>query len=183
MALRTRDGAKSDHRLAPAARSGASLSSSLSPTELSLGFAEDMAHRVGRLWTAAFFASQAGVTTVIGKALFLATALSLSSVAAAVAGDLPGDKLQAIVDEAVASGVPGAVVRVETADGVSWTGAAGFTTIGGGSMAPDSLFRLYSITKTITAATAFTLIDEGKLGLDEPISAWLDASLIGGPAQ
>ena len=137
-----------------------------------------MVHRIGRLWTAAFFASQAGVTTAIGKALFLATALSLSSVAAADAGSLPGERLQAILDEAVASGVPGAVVRVENTDGETWSGAAGVMSLGGGRMAPDSLFRLYSITKTITAATAFTLIDDGVLGLDEPISAWLDASLI-----
>ena len=115
---------------------------------------------------------------MIGRALFLAVALLLPAAAPAAEGSLPGEKLQAIVDEAVASGVPGAVVRVETADGDSWTGAAGVITVGGGSMAPDSLFRLFSITKTITAATAFTLIDEGKLGLDDPIGAWLDASLI-----
>ena len=115
---------------------------------------------------------------MIGRALFLAVALSLPAAAPAADGSLPGQKLQAIVDEAVASGVPGAVVRVETADGEVWTGAAGVVAVGGGSMSPDSLFRLFSVTKTITAATAFTLIDDGTLGLDDPIGAWLDASLI-----
>ena len=113
-----------------------------------------------------------------GKALFLAVALSLTTVAGAGAGSLPGDKFQAIIDEAVASGVPGAVVRVETSDGESWAGAAGVASVGGRKVAPNDLFRIFSITKTITAATAFTLIDEGKLGLDDPIGAWLDVSLI-----
>jgi D-alanyl-D-alanine carboxypeptidase len=115
---------------------------------------------------------------MIGRALFLAAALLPASATLAAAESLPGEELQAIVDEAVASGVPGAVVRVETANGEIWTGAAGVLTVGGAGMAPDGLFRLFSITKTITAATAFTLIDEGKLGLDDPIGAWLDASLL-----
>jgi CubicO group peptidase (beta-lactamase class C family) len=35
---------------------------------------------------------------------------------------------------------------------------------------PDSLWRVYSMTKPITAMAAMILIEEGKLGLDEPIS-------------
>jgi D-alanyl-D-alanine carboxypeptidase len=98
---------------------------------------------------------------------------------AVLAGALPGDTFQAIIDKAAASGAPGVVARVETADGESWTGAAGVTSIGGEDVTPASIFRLFSITKTIVAATAFTLIDEGRIGLDDPIARWLDASLIG----
>ena len=49
----------------------------------------------------------------------------------------------------------------------------------GDDVTPASIFRLFSITKTIVAATAFTLIDEGRIGLDDPIGKWLDTSLIG----
>ncbi len=35
---------------------------------------------------------------------------------------------------------------------------------------PDSLWRVYSMTKPITAMAAMILIEEGKLGLDQPIS-------------
>ncbi|MFC0590543.1 serine hydrolase domain-containing protein [Novosphingobium aquiterrae] len=35
---------------------------------------------------------------------------------------------------------------------------------------PDSLFRIYSMTKPITGMAAMILIDEGKLGLDQPLS-------------
>lgn len=115
-------------------------------------------------------------TAATGGALLLLA--SLFAAPPSVAAGLPSAALQAIIDDAVQSGLPGAVVRVEAADGEVWTGAAGTTTIGGADMTTDSLFRLFSITKTITAATAFTLIDEGRLGLDDPISQWLDAALI-----
>ncbi len=35
---------------------------------------------------------------------------------------------------------------------------------------PDSLFRIYSMTKPITGMAAMMLIDEGRLGLDQPLS-------------
>jgi len=37
-------------------------------------------------------------------------------------------------------------------------------------MTPDSLFRIYSMTKPVTGMAAMMLIDEGKLGLDQPLS-------------
>jgi D-alanyl-D-alanine carboxypeptidase len=106
-------------------------------------------------------------------------ALALLASAFAVAGELPAAKFQAILDKTVAAGVPGIVLRVETADGKAWTGAAGIANLNGPAVTPDSLFRLYSISKMVTAATAFTLVDEGKIGLDDRIGDLLDASLIG----
>jgi CubicO group peptidase (beta-lactamase class C family) len=40
---------------------------------------------------------------------------------------------------------------------------------------PDSLWRVYSMTKPITAMAAMILIDEGKMKLDEPVSDFLPA--------
>lgn len=50
--------------------------------------------------------------------------------------------------------------------------------IGGGNLAigldapagPDSLYRIYSMTKPVTGMAAMLLIDEGKLGLDQPLA-------------
>lgn len=39
----------------------------------------------------------------------------------------------------------------------------------GGAKSPDAMFLLASITKTLTAAAVVTLIDQGKLGLDDPV--------------
>ena len=38
---------------------------------------------------------------------------------------------------------------------------------------PDSLFRIYSLTKPITAVAALILFDEGRFDLDEPVSKWI----------
>jgi CubicO group peptidase (beta-lactamase class C family) len=40
---------------------------------------------------------------------------------------------------------------------------------------PDSLWRVYSMTKPITAAAAMILIEEGKIGLDDPVSKYIPA--------
>ncbi len=47
-------------------------------------------------------------------------------------------------------------------------GSEGFTDTD--PMTPDSLFRVYSMTKPITGMAAMMLIDEGKLGLDQPLA-------------
>lgn len=52
----------------------------------------------------------------------------------------------------------------------------GALAIGQPAMAgPDSLYRIYSMTKPITGMAAMILIDEGKLGLDQPIAEILPA--------
>ena len=47
-------------------------------------------------------------------------------------------------------------------------GAEGFTDAD--PVTPDSLFRIYSMTKPITGMAAMMLIEDGKLGLDQPLS-------------
>ncbi|MFE2958570.1 serine hydrolase domain-containing protein [Nocardia tengchongensis] len=59
----------------------------------------------------------------------------------------------------------GRLVRVETA------GVADRAT--GRPMRRDTLFRIASMTKPITTVAALTLVDEGRLGLDDPVERWL----------
>jgi CubicO group peptidase (beta-lactamase class C family) len=40
-------------------------------------------------------------------------------------------------------------------------------------MKPDTIFRIYSMSKAITTAGALTLVDAGKLGLDDPVSKYI----------
>lgn len=47
-------------------------------------------------------------------------------------------------------------------------GAEGFTDAD--PLTPDSLFRIYSMTKPVTGMAAMMLIEEGKLGLDQPLA-------------
>ena len=42
-----------------------------------------------------------------------------------------------------------------------------------GEVAEDEIFRIFSMTKPITAVAALILVDEGKLDLDAPVSRYL----------
>ena len=67
--------------------------------------------------------------------------------------------------------LPGVSVGVRTPDGDDLFLQAG--TLGYGSfdrVTPDSLFRIFSMTKPITGAAAALLIEDGKLTLDTPVA-------------
>jgi CubicO group peptidase (beta-lactamase class C family) len=68
--------------------------------------------------------------------------------------------------------VPGAVALVSTEASVE-VEAVGLADTEGSPMARDSIFRVASITKPITAAAAMILVDEGRIRLDEPTGEWL----------
>jgi CubicO group peptidase (beta-lactamase class C family) len=67
---------------------------------------------------------------------------------------------------------PGAVGLIAHGDHIE-VAAAGRQTVGGPPMTEDSIFRLASITKPITAAAVMMLIDDGRLRLDDPIGRWI----------
>ncbi|MDE3064906.1 MAG: beta-lactamase family protein [Acidobacteriota bacterium] len=69
-------------------------------------------------------------------------------------------------------GVPGVVALVAHAGEVH-VGAFGALGRGRGPMTRDTLFRIASVTKPITAACTLALIGEGLLGLDEPVGELL----------
>lgn len=82
--------------------------------------------------------------------------------------------LQGLVQSAVDNGsVPGAVALVARGDAVE-VAAAGTADLGGPTpMARDSLFRIASLTKPVTSALALLLIEQGRIGHDDPIATWL----------
>ena len=68
---------------------------------------------------------------------------------------------------------PGAVWLVEKGDEVAFD-AVGVTAIGGTApMRRDTIFRIASMTKAITATAVMMLVEEGKLTLDAPVERWL----------
>lgn len=71
------------------------------------------------------------------------------------------------------AGAPGAVALVARRDRVESV-ALGYAEAGGDTpMAPDSLFRVASLTKPVTAAAVLMLAEEGLLTLDAPVAPWL----------
>ncbi|MEV6624265.1 serine hydrolase domain-containing protein [Amycolatopsis sp. NPDC051106] len=72
-----------------------------------------------------------------------------------------------------ASDLPGAVALVAHGDQVEAAAVGSADAEGTVPMARDSLFRVASLTKPITAAAVLLLVDDGELALDDPIARWL----------
>ena len=72
--------------------------------------------------------------------------------------------------------IPGIVALVVDADRVVYTGAFGRQDVAAGvPMAEDSIFRIASMTKPVTSAAVMMLVQEGDIGLDDPVSNYLPA--------
>ena len=68
--------------------------------------------------------------------------------------------------------VPGAVGLV-VRGGRAEVAAVGSASVGGAPMTRESIFRIASITKPITAASLMMLVEDGRVALDDPVDEWL----------
>jgi CubicO group peptidase (beta-lactamase class C family) len=78
--------------------------------------------------------------------------------------------LQTYVDDGT---LPGAVALVARGSAVEVATVGSLDAAGSAPMTRDSIFRIASITKPITAAAVMLLVEDGRLTLDSPISEWL----------
>lgn len=84
-----------------------------------------------------------------------------------------GRALATFVEE---GSLAGAVAVVATADAILAEETVGFRNLESRDpMRPDSLFWIASMTKPITAIAVMMLVEEGKLGLDDPVAMHLPA--------
>ncbi|MCW5619727.1 MAG: beta-lactamase family protein [Burkholderiales bacterium] len=85
------------------------------------------------------------------------------------------ERLSAMIEQAVDSGeIPGAVVMIARKGKLVYQRAFGVQDAAKGvPMTQDSIFRIFSMTKPIVSVSAMILVEEGKLGLHEPISRHL----------
>lgn len=121
-------------------------------------------------------------TNWLGRVAF-SIALSMLIGTTLLAADSPFDqaRLKQQVEERLqefikAGKLSGAVTLVATKDGVEHLAATGKADLEQGrAMQTDSIFRIASMTKTVTAAAMMMLVDEGKLSLDDPIEKHLPA--------
>jgi CubicO group peptidase (beta-lactamase class C family) len=83
------------------------------------------------------------------------------------------DQLRVAAQRPVEDGqVPGLVLLVASGADVA-VETAGSLALGGKPVARDSVFRISSTTKPMTAVATLALIDEGLIGLDEPVDRLL----------
>ncbi len=82
--------------------------------------------------------------------------------------------LHHVLDSHVADGsTPGAVGLVARGDRVDVQAVGSVDAAGTSPMARDSIFRIASITKPITAAAVMMLVEDGRVALDDPVERWL----------
>ena len=82
--------------------------------------------------------------------------------------DLHGTLLR-FVDNGTLPGAVGLVARGNRTE----VAVVGSLAVGGAPMTDDSIFRLASTTKPITAAAVMMLVEDGRIGLDDPVGRWL----------
>ncbi|MFF1956020.1 serine hydrolase domain-containing protein [Streptomyces sp. NPDC058220] len=82
--------------------------------------------------------------------------------------------LRDILDQHVSNGpVPGAVGLVARGDRIEVEAVGSVDVDGSSPMARDSIFRIASITKPVTAAAVMMLVEDGLIALDDPVDRWL----------
>ncbi|MEL7021331.1 MAG: serine hydrolase domain-containing protein [Bacteroidota bacterium] len=88
------------------------------------------------------------------------------------------DVYQNILENNRKNGLVGAVLLVRDKDGL-WIGADGKADVASGTdMKSCNTFLIASISKVFTSAATYRYIDQGVLSLEDPISKWLDESII-----
>jgi CubicO group peptidase (beta-lactamase class C family) len=82
--------------------------------------------------------------------------------------------LHHVLDSHVADGsTPGVVGLVARGDRVDVQAVGSVDAAGTSPMARDSIFRIASITKPITAVAVMMLVEDGRVALDDPVERWL----------
>ncbi len=82
--------------------------------------------------------------------------------------------LHDVLEAPVSNGsVAGAVALVARGDDVEVEAAGRLATDGTAPMARDSIFRIASVTKPITAAGVMLLVDDGRIALEDSVDEWL----------
>jgi methyl acetate hydrolase len=98
--------------------------------------------------------------------------LSIGTAAAADSGNAAIDNyLESRIRE---TQIPGVVAMVVDRNGARYTGAFGRQNVAGNQpMRADAIFRIASMTKPVTSLAVMMLVEEKKVGLDDPIEKYL----------
>ena len=85
------------------------------------------------------------------------------------------DRLEAATRAHIEAGVmPGAIMLVARDGKIAWQRVLGFRDRAKNDpMRPDSLFRIYSMTKPIVSVAAMMLVEEGRMQISDPVSRFI----------
>jgi CubicO group peptidase (beta-lactamase class C family) len=84
-------------------------------------------------------------------------------------------RIEAVTQRHIEAGlVPGAVILVGRRGKIAWTKTMGFRDRAAKDpMRPDSIFRIYSMTKPIVSVAAMMLVEEGRMQINDPVAKYL----------
>jgi CubicO group peptidase (beta-lactamase class C family) len=107
--------------------------------------------------------------------LGLLTAVIATAPAALARTDTLATRLDAVLDRAIVDkSVVGAVVLVDIDGKLVYHRAAGLADREADKpMREDTIFNFSSVTKPIVTAVAMKLVEQGRIGLDDPVTKWL----------
>ena len=102
-------------------------------------------------------------------------AIALAAGVARAQNVASGAAIDAVLRTAVErQDVPGVVALVTNRDRVLYQGAFGVADVGSGRpLGMDALFRIASMTKPVTSLALMQLVEQGKVGLDDPAEKYL----------
>ncbi|MGI3167977.1 serine hydrolase domain-containing protein [Pseudooceanicola sp. C21-150M6] len=80
------------------------------------------------------------------------------------------DGIMALIDRNM---MPGAVVMAIRDGQIAHTATMGTLTPDGAPMTEDAIFRIYSMTKPIVSAAIMSLVEEGRIALNAPLSTYI----------
>ena len=114
---------------------------------------------------------QAVLRCLLAASAFLMT----DAHAAAAMPDVNKKAISEFMVKAVARGdVPGVVTLIVDREGVLYEGAAGKQDVARGvPMSASAIFRIASMTKPVTSVALMMLVEQGKLGIDDPVAKYL----------
>lgn len=132
---------------------------------------------LNRLVSARSVAARSAVALALAGAAFLLHAAPLPEAAPEEVGMSSQRlaRLDAAMQKAVDSGeLPGVVVMIARGGKLAYAKSFGWQDRDKRiPMREDSIFRLYSMTKPVVSVAAMMLVEEGKIGLQEPVSKYI----------
>ncbi len=112
---------------------------------------------------------------LLGRGVVLCLALCPGRAAALQEGPDPAGRIDRLMKASYAADAPGASVLIAHKGKVILRRGYGLANLEHASPAsPETVFRIASLTKIFTAAAILALVDGGRLGLEDPVSAYLD---------
>jgi CubicO group peptidase (beta-lactamase class C family) len=83
------------------------------------------------------------------------------------------DRIHAVLTSQVEQGAAPGIVILLSHRGQVHVDTIGARALGGQQMTRDTIFRISSMTKPVVATAAMILVEEGAIGLDDPVDRWL----------